>query len=201
MGGVRASVLGSAGYDVYFLKRWVAASAPSSDTGVDNVSGPPDEGSAGTEYAEHVQGILDRVAETKAQEEEQKRDLGRGPVLTRTPVVAIVVLLFGSVFMWNFQSMRSQAEPLPPEAVEASLQVSAMVMTSAIEGYRETNGRLPESLEELGMPPTVTQDIDYIPRGDQFDVVTSMNGTEVRFRSEDGLASLLQQMTTDRVVR
>jgi hypothetical protein len=74
-----------------------------------------------------------------------------------------------------------------------SAQVSAMVVTSAVEAYRETNGRLPQSLGELGFPPAMTRDFDLIPEGEGFNLVMSMDGTQVRYRSEDGQLSVLLQ--------
>jgi hypothetical protein len=73
-------------------------------------------------------------------------------------------------------------------------------MTAAVESYKETHGRLPRSQEELGLPPTAVSEINYIPRGDEFDVVTTMGGTQVRYRSEEGPASLLLQMTTGEAI-
>lgn len=160
------------------------------------MNGPPGKGSNGSEYAHHVRGILDRVAELEARVQEQERRPAGGSLLTRTPVVGLVTLIFGAVVMWNIQSVRAEVEPLPPGAREASLQVSAMVLTAAVESYRETNGGLPASLEELGFPPGVTPEFEFVRRGEEFDIVVSMGGTRMRYRSEEGQASLLPQVTT-----
>ncbi len=156
----------------------------------------PKQGGGGDEYAAHVQGILNRVSELEAQIDEQKGNPRSGSLLTSTPVVGFVALIFGAVVMWNIQSFKSVGGPLPPGARESSLQVSAMVMTAAVESYKETHGRLPTSLNELGLPPSALEEIQYVARGGDFHIVTSMGGTQVRYRSEKGAASLLEQVTT-----
>ena len=159
-----------------------------------SVSGPPENVSHGYEYADQVQEVLDGVAESESRIRERDQEFRRGPFLTRTPVVALVALAFCAVVMWNVQSQRRQSEPLPAGVRETSLQVSAMVVTSAVEAYRDTNGRLPKSLVELGFPPSMTEDLDFLPQGEDFDLVLSMGGTQVRYRSEEGRLSVLEQL-------
>jgi len=157
------------------------------------MSSPPGSTSDSQRYASHVREILDRVADLEAQVQDH-RTAPRGSPLTRAPIVAVIALIFGAVVAWDVFTLTRKPEPLPPSAAQSSLQVSVMVVTQAVEAYREAHGTLPASMDELGLPPGAEGVLQYRRRGENFDVTGAMGPTRVRFRSEEGPLSLLKQL-------
>ncbi len=156
-------------------------------------SSPPGGPHDSEAYARHIQEIMERVADLEAQVQ-GKRTAHRGSPLTRAPFVAAVALVFGAVATWDYLTLTREPEPLPPSEARSSLQVSVMVVTQAVEAYREEHGTLPASLDELGLPPGAAGILEYHRNGKDYEVTGMMGAHRIRFRSEEGPLSLLQRL-------
>jgi hypothetical protein len=73
--------------------------------------------------------------------------------------------------------------PIAAQAPEDQLRdarAAIILYGSRIEGYRITNGRLPQTLAEAGVE---VQGLDYTPRGESYVLISSVSGTDVVFNS------------------
>ena len=110
----------------------------------------PSNPAPGSDYSDAVRQVMERAAQADAAQAPVRL---RRPVLTRPPVVAALAAVTVAVGAWNVSQWRTEPVPLPPQHVEAALDVSVLAATQAVEQYREEHGRLPTSLQELDFPP------------------------------------------------
>jgi hypothetical protein len=116
--------------------------------------------SSGSEYADAVRGVLERAAEIEGAAAEHATP--SEPFLHRTPIVLTVFVTFVGVIGFNvWLTRRPQVPPVPPRVEEATAQVSAMIATQVVETFQEENEKLPDSLDELGLPE---EQFDYVRR-------------------------------------
>lgn len=129
----------------------------------------------GQEAAEAVAAVLkhaaekDRVAHTKPARKKQPKWLL--PLGINLGVLAVYLLIAPPPWV--------VVNPIkgPDMAVQTDMMAAALYMQAqAIDAYRIQNGRLPATLAESGR---VTEGIDYLPQGDQFQLVAMVGGTPV----------------------
>ncbi len=144
---------------------------------------------SGSEYADTMRDVLEHAAEIDKAAGHVV--VPKRPVLTRPPVIIGVVVVFAGTMFFNFGSGRRRAD-ISPAAAEASAQVSVMIATQVVEQYREENGELPESLEDLGLE---ADQFEY--RRDEegyYELGNAVEGSSVRYDSRMGPASLLRDL-------
>jgi hypothetical protein len=147
--------------------------------------------STGYETADLVSEVLQ-----DAQRREEARSKKAGPIgRSRQRAAAISLPLAGafSFYLWfGHPSWVTPTLPPPPsaEAAEAGLRVGMYFQAQKIETYRAQNGRLPDTLEELGgsAPPEMTYTrID----ARTYRLVGQSRGVTLTFNSEEAIQQFL----------
>ncbi|GMV03889.1 MAG: hypothetical protein AMXMBFR53_01710 [Gemmatimonadota bacterium] len=131
--------------------------------------------------------VMERAAEAEAA---QGPPPPGPPLLTRRPVVLGVALAFLGVVAWNVAHWRTAPDPLPPQQVEATLEVSVLAAAQAVEAYEAEHGMLPASLQELGFPEGMALERE----GEGWAVVGEEGPFRARFDSREGTADFLRSM-------
>jgi len=119
---------------------------------------PPEQ-----EYVEHLKAILEQEALIRAADAQKSEPVT--PFLTRVPVVAIVALIFGTVVTQNVRAWTPEPVHQPVAAQARANQLSVLVASQEVERFREEHGRLPASLEEVGLPVDA---YEYVVAGEQY---------------------------------
>ena len=156
-----------------------------------------DPTSSGSEYADAVRDVLERVAQVDAAE-------GRivpvkQSVLTKPPVMITVAVLFLGMVVLNLRLAQRAPEMEVAEA-EGNALMSAYLAGSVIEQYRNALGTLPESLQEVGYS---ADQFEYIPGEDgHFMVLATVLGSSAvydsRLREERLVDDYLQGVGVNR---
>ncbi len=149
---------------------------------------PPRPSTAGerqkliAEYEESKRSETARYAEVTVSADRRKR-AWRAVVFTG--VVAAVVYLWLQPPAW----MSPPPLPVPSAAEqEAGGRFAIYLQAQQIEHFRQTNGRLPSTLEETGEP---LPGIDYILLGPTTYALQSARDANLRYASTDSLGSFL----------
>ncbi|MGK7312022.1 MAG: hypothetical protein ACN0LA_07245 [Candidatus Longimicrobiales bacterium M2_2A_002] len=119
----------------------------SSSSGHD-ISGGGDRYETLLEVLEHEKTQAARSSALEAAERQKRA--GR-----RTPYWPVAVLLAITAWLWIFPPAFLRLDPPPPQPVgqeEAVLRFTVYVQAQRIKAFRQANGRLPETLEEVGEP-------------------------------------------------
>ena len=155
----------------------------------DNVGGPtgPD-GGMGIEDA--IADVLDDQAEKARTRKEAPvpREGRSGPLVW----VAFVVLTAISTYVWFASPEWLEApvsEPAPPELAEAGIRMEVYLQAVNVQDFLDREGRLPNSLEEVGDPFTLV----VYERLDADRYRLSLDGPDgvVMYQSTDPLEGLM----------
>ena len=106
-------------------------------------------------------------------------------------LLGVVVVAFIGVLVWNAYTVWRPPGPLAPEVAENAAKVSVFVAASQVESFREVNGRLPDTLEEVGLE---AEGLDYRRVGDGYELDGEVHGQGVRFTSTDDPEALLRSL-------
>lgn len=143
--------------------------------------------SSGSEYASTLRAVMERAAEVDSGEQPAPPRRTR---LTSGPVVAALAVAFVSVIAWNVVRWRARPVAPPPDEARASLDVSLLAATQAVEAYRAEHGTLPASLQELGFPEGMR--LEATDTG--FVIVARVGDSDVRFDGAEGIEGVLERL-------
>lgn len=134
----------------------------------------------GQQAAEAVAAVLKHAAEKErvahAKQPRKKQPKWMLPLGINLGVLAVYLLIAPPAWV--------VVNPIDPPDMARQTQGAATALwmfSQQIESYRISNGRLPASLDELGRP---AEGIDYLPQGDQYQLITTVGDTPLVWDSQ-----------------
>jgi hypothetical protein len=151
----------------------------------------PQRTSSGSDYADAMRDVLDRVAESNASEEAASTP--KEPLLHRTPVVLTVFVTFVGVMVFNVWLARDPRRLASARsAEEATAQMSVMIASQVVDAYEQEHGEPPASLRDIGLPDG-QYEYNVGPDG-EYKLSVEVGNASVSYDSRTGPVGLLQQL-------
>jgi len=119
----------------------------------------------GQEAADVVAEVLKHAEEREAAA--QKKEVPKGPPKWMLPLTLNlgVLALYFLIAQPDFLIVNPVTDPRAPTEVVESAKRGLYMEINKIEAFRESNGRLPQSLDEVGSP-LAEQGVEYTVQGD-----------------------------------
>lgn len=138
------------------------------------------EGGTDTDFNALVSEAADHARErSRAMAAPDEAPLGK----SRVPLLVFLGIVLAGVVAWNVWFFEFAGIPAP-ETERTALQGSVFLAQQAVEVYREENGALPPSLDEVGADE---EGLVYTPSGESYSITATGEHGSVVFRRGDPL--------------
>jgi hypothetical protein len=105
------------------------------------------------------------------------------PKKTERRLLGVLLLLFLALWAWNVRVM-NRTSRVDPAQEQACLEASIYVAALSLDAELQETGRLPRSLDQLGVD---REGITYLPRGSDYELVAQVADRTVTFQKGEDL--------------